>query len=141
MIDLKSWLTAQIPDPTVAGLPFETIMLDLKGDRGVFTTDDFVLDGPVMLITADGEINLAESSMDMRLQAFPLSSFNWLMSKIPVIGSNIAGSAGTVIGATFHAEGPVADPSVTPMPITSVAELVKKLLGLPINVIRPNTIK
>jgi hypothetical protein len=30
---------------------------------------------------------------------------------------------------------------VTPAPITSVAELLKKTLGLPINLIRPDTIK
>jgi len=30
---------------------------------------------------------------------------------------------------------------VTPAPITSVAELLKKTLGLPINLIKPDTIK
>jgi hypothetical protein len=30
---------------------------------------------------------------------------------------------------------------VTPAPITSVAELFKKTLGLPINLIKPDTIK
>ncbi len=141
MIDLKSWLTAKIPDPTVAGLPFDTILFDLRGDRGVFSTDNFILQGSVMEITAEGDINFSESSIDMKLAAFPLSTLNWLLSKIPVIGGNVAGSAGTVVAAYFHASGPVSDPSVSPMPITSVAELVKKTLGLPINVIRPNTIK
>jgi len=35
----------------------------------------------------------------------------------------------------------VRDPSVTPAPVTSIAEIIKKTLGLPINIIRPNTIK
>ncbi len=140
-IDLKSWLTANIPDPTVAGIPFQSILFDLKGDKGVFTTENFLLQGPVMEITADGDVNFSESSIDMKLAAFPLNTFNWLLSKIPLIGGNMAGSAGTVVAAYFHAHGPISDPSVTPMPITSVAEIVKKTLGLPINVIRPNTIK
>jgi hypothetical protein len=37
--------------------------------------------------------------------------------------------------------GPVSNPSIVPSPITSVAEFIKKTLGMPINIIRPNTIK
>ena len=37
--------------------------------------------------------------------------------------------------------GPVSDPTIMPKPITSVAEFVKKTLGMPINIISPNTIK
>lgn len=141
MIDLKSWLTAKIPDPTVAGLPFQNIFFDLKGDHGVFNTEKFLLQGPVMTITADGQLDFSKSTMDMTLAAFPLSTFNWLLSKIPVIGENVASSAGTIVAAYFHAHGPVSDPSVTPMPITSVTEIIKKTLFLPINVIRPNTVQ
>ncbi len=141
LIDLKSWLTARFPDPTVNGLPFDTIFFDLKGDHGAFATERFLLQGPVMDITATGDLDLAQSSMDMRLAAFPLSTFNWVLSKIPIIGSNMADSAGTVVAAYVRAHGPVSDPDVTPMPITSVAELIKKMLFLPINVIRPNTIQ
>jgi hypothetical protein len=141
LIDLKSWLTAKIPDLTVNGLPFDTIFFDLKGDHGAFNTEKFLLQGPVMDITATGQLNLAESSMDMQLAAFPLSTFNWMLSLIPIIGTNMADSAGTVVAAYVHAHGPISDPSVTPMPIASVAEIIKKMLFLPINVIRPNTVQ
>jgi hypothetical protein len=60
---------------------------------------------------------------------------------IPIIGTNMADSAGTVVAAYVHAYGPISDPSVTPMPITSVAEIIKKMLFLPINVIKPNTVQ
>jgi hypothetical protein len=140
MIDLKSWLTAKV-DPTVDGLPFDTVFLDLKGDRGVFATDNFFLQGPVMTITADGDLNFVDNAMDIKVAAFPLSTFNWVLSKIPLIGDNVAGSAGTVVAAYFHAYGPVSDPTVRPMPITSVAEIIKKFLFLPVNVIKPNTVK
>jgi hypothetical protein len=141
LIDLKSWLTARIPDPTVNGLPFDTIFFDLKGDHGDFDIERFLLQGPVMDITATGNLNLAQSSMDMTLAAFPLSTFNWALSKIPIIGNNVADSAGTVVAAYLNAHGPVSDPSVTPMPITSVTEMIKKMLFLPINLIRPNTVQ
>jgi len=46
-----------------------------------------------------------------------------------------------LVAAYFHVKGPVSDPSILPKPITSVANFVKKTLGMPINIIRPNTIK
>ena len=140
MIDLKSWLTAKV-DPTLQGLPFDTIFFDLKGDKGVFDTEDFLLQGPVMDITAEGQLDLVHTTMDMKVAALPLSTFNWVLSKIPVIGENMSGSAGTLVAAYFHAHGPVSDPSVTPMPITSFAEIIKKFFALPVNVVRPNTVK
>jgi hypothetical protein len=141
LIDLKSWLTARFPDPTLNGLPFDTIFFDLKGDHGAFSTEKFLLQGPVMDITATGDLNLAQSTMDMTVAAFPLSTFNWALKMIPIIGTNMADSAGTVVAAYVHAYGPVSDPSVTPMPITSVTEIIKKMLFLPINVIKPNTVQ
>jgi hypothetical protein len=141
MIDLKSWLTANIPNPTISGLPFDTIFADLKGARGVFWTDQFVIQGPVMAITANGSINLAQSTMDMSFALFPFSTVNWLVSKIPVIGTNVSGGTSELLAAYMHVYGPIDNPSIVPMPITSVAEFVKKTLGLPINIIRPNTIK
>ncbi|MGC1677454.1 MAG: AsmA-like C-terminal domain-containing protein [Candidatus Binataceae bacterium] len=141
MIDLKSWLTANIPDPTISGLPFDTILVDLKGARGVFWTDQFVIQGPVMSITADGSLDFAQSTMDMSFGLFPFSTVDWLVSKIPVIGANVAGGTSQVLAAYMHVYGPIDNPSIMPMPIHSVTELVKKTLGLPINIIRPNTIK
>lgn len=141
LIDLKSWLTAKFPDPNINGLPFDTIFFDLKGNQGAFDTEKFLLQGPVMDITATGKLNLAQSTMDMTLAAFPLNTFNWMLSLIPIIGTNMADSAGTVVAAYVNAYGPISDPSVTPMPITSVAEIIKKMLFLPINVIRPNTVQ
>jgi hypothetical protein len=141
LIDLKSWLTARFPDPRVSGLPYDTIFADLKGAKGVFQTEQFVLEGPVMAITATGSINFADSTMDMNFALFPFSTVNWLLSKIPLIGSNVAGGTGELVAAYMHVYGPVDNPSIMPMPIRSVAEFVIKTLGMPINIIRPNTIK
>ncbi len=45
-IDIKNWLSAQIPDPRIAGVPFKTIFTDFKGNGGLFYTDNFALKGP-----------------------------------------------------------------------------------------------
>lgn len=140
-IDLRSWITAKVPDPRTSGLQFRTVAADFKGRGGVFYTDDLVLDGPVIDIVANGNLNLDQSTMDMKIGMIPFNTVNWALSHIPLVGNNVAGSTKSIISAYFNARGPITNPRVTPAPITSVAEIFKKTLGLPINLIKPNTIK
>jgi hypothetical protein len=140
-IDIKRWLTKGLPDPRVVGIPFDKLMADFKGSKGVFNTDNFVLQGPVMDITAKGSLNFSDSSLDMEVGMFPFDTVDWVLNKIPLIGDRIGAGTGKLVAAYFQVRGPIGDPSITPKPITSVAEFVMKTLGMPINLIRPNTIK
>jgi hypothetical protein len=140
-IDIKNWLSAQIPDPRVNGVPFKTIFADFKGSGGLFYTDNFALKGPVMDITASGSIQFGTGTLDMDVGVFPFDTVDWVLNHIPLIGDRLGSGTGKLVAAYFHVKGPVSDPSILPKPITSVAEFVKKTLGVPINIIRPNTIK
>ncbi len=141
LIDLRSWLTANVPDPRTSGLKFRTVTADFKGNDGVFYTDDVFLEGPVIDIVASGNLNVDQSTLDMKVGMIPFNTVNWLLSEVPIVGKNVAGGTKSIISAYFNVRGPISDPSVTPAPITSVAELLKKILGLPINLIKPDTIK
>ncbi|HEY6421228.1 MAG TPA: AsmA-like C-terminal domain-containing protein [Candidatus Binataceae bacterium] len=138
-IDLKNWLTAKIPDPRVAGIPFDSLIADFKGEHGLFYTDDLTLKGPVMDIVAAGSIKVGDAYLDMQVGMFPFNTANWLITNIPLIGERVASSK--LVAAYFQVSGPIGDASITPKPITSVVEFFKRTLGMPINIIRPNTIK
>jgi len=140
-IDIKNWLTANIPDPRSNGIPFDTMMGDFKGKSGEFYTDNFVLKGKVMDITASGVVRFGEGTVDLQVGMFPFDTVDWVLNNIPLIGSRIGAGTGKLVAAYFQVSGPVSDPSITPKPITSVTEFVMKTLGMPINLIRPNTIK
>ncbi len=140
-IDIKNWLSAQIPDPRIAGVPFKTILTDFKGNGGLFYTDNFALKGPVMDITASGSVQFGAGTLDMDVGVFPFDTVDWVLNHIPLIGDRLGAGTGKLVAAYFHVKGPMSDPSILPKPITSVAEFVKKTLGMPINIIRPNTIK
>jgi hypothetical protein len=141
LIDLKTWITAQLPDPRVSGVPFKTLAADFKGRDGDFYTDNLRLDGAVMDIVAHGHVRLHDATVNMSVGLVPFSTVNWLVKKIPLIGGNLASASSGLLAAYFHVYGPFANPSVVPMPITSVAEFVAKTLSLPINTIAPNTIR
>lgn len=141
LIDVKNWLSAQIPDPRINGVPFKTLITDFKGADGLFYTDNFRLQGPVMDITASGSLQFGESTLDMEVGMAPFDTVDWVLNKIPLIGERVGAGTGKLVAAYFQVSGPVGNPSIMPKPITSVAEFVKKFLGMPINIIRPNTIK
>lgn len=140
-IDIKNWLSAQLPDPRISGVPFKTIISDFKGTGGLFYTDNFALRGPVMDITATGSVQFGAGTLDMQVGMAPFDTVDWVLNHIPLIGERMGSGTGKLVAAYFNVRGPVSDPSITPKPITSVAEFVKKTLGVPINIIRPNTIK
>jgi len=140
-IDIKNWLSAQIPDPRINGVPFKTIFTDFKGKGGHFYTNNFALKGPVMDITAEGGVQFGAGTLDMEVGMFPFDTVDWVLNHIPLIGTRIGEGTGKLVAAYFQVSGPVSNPSIVPKPITSVAQFVKKTLGMPINIIRPNTIK
>jgi hypothetical protein len=99
------------------------------------------LHGPVLLISAKGNINFGDDTLNTEVSVVPFQSYNWLLTKIPLVGSHIAGGTNDLVAAYFHVHGPITNPKVAPKPITSVAAFVAKMLSLPINIIRPNTIR
>jgi hypothetical protein len=141
LLDLKNWLTAHFPDPRIAGLPFKKLSGDLAGTKGNFYTNNLRLEGPVMNISAQGEIDLGDGQIDLNLGLFPFDTVNWIVHQIPIVGTNLAQGSKGLVAAYFRVHGPFRDPAITPKPITSVTEFVKKMLGLPINIIAPDTIK
>jgi len=141
LIDLSQWLTARIPDPRVAGLPFDTLRATFAGKNGVFYTNDLLLNGPAMTVSAAGNVNAAQGMLDMQLGLRPFSTVEKVVKEIPILGRGFVSKESSILAAYFRARGPIRDPSVTPAPVTSIAEIIKRTLGLPINVIRPNTIQ
>jgi hypothetical protein len=141
LVDLKSWLTAQIPDPRVSGLPFKKVSGDFKGAKGDFYAENLRLDGPVMDLAASGDVQFGSGQVEMEIGVFPFTTANWIIHQIPIVGDNLAEGSSGLVAAYFHVSGPFKNPAIVPKPITSVTEFVKKMLGLPINIIAPNTIK
>jgi hypothetical protein len=140
LIDLKSWITARFPNPMISGVPFDSLAGSFKGKDGDFYTDNLNLEGPLLSITARGELKLATATMDMRIGLVPFTTVNWIISKIPLMGKDIANSGNGLLAAYFQVRGPVKDPTVIPKPITSVANFVIKSLSLPINIIVPSRV-
>ncbi len=133
-IDLKTWLSAKVPDPRLSGVPFQTLTADFKGRDGDFYSDNLLLRGPVMNISALGHMRLDDGNVDMQVGMVPFKTVNWLMAKVPIIGGGL--SSDHFVAAYFHVTGPLSHPHVVPQPITSVAYFLTNVLKLPLNIIK-----
>ncbi|HVB78794.1 MAG TPA: AsmA-like C-terminal domain-containing protein [Candidatus Binataceae bacterium] len=132
-VNLKTWLSAKVPDPRVNGVPFQTLTADLKGRDGDFYSDNLLLRGPVMNISALGHVRLGDGNVDMQVGMVPFKTVNWLVAKVPIIGSGL--SSNHFVAAYFHVTGPLSNPHVVPQPITSVAYFLTNVLKLPLNIL------
>ena len=141
LVAVSEWLNAEIPDPRVNGVPFRSMTAQFSGERGSFETNNFMLDGPVMKITAAGKVNVNQSTMNMMIGMRPFQLLDTVFNKIPVIGNRLAESQSGIVAGYFHVQGPIGDPSVVPAPITSISHLLIKTLAIPINLLVPETVK
>lgn len=132
-INLETWLSAKVPDPRINGVPFQTLKADFEGRDGDFYSENLLLRGPVMNISALGHILLSNSNVDMEVGMVPFKTVNWLVGRVPIIGSGL--SSNHFVAAYFHVTGPLSNPRVVPQPITSVAHFLKNVLKLPLNII------
>ena len=133
-VDLKTWLSAKVPDPRVNGVPFQTLTADFKGRDGDFYCDNLLLRGPVMNISALGHMRLGDGNVDMQVGMVPFKTVNWLVAKVPLIGGGL--SSDHFVAAYFHVTGPLKNPHVVPQPITSVAYFLTNVLKVPLNIIK-----
>ena len=133
-VDLKTWLSAKVPDPRLNGVPFQTLTADFKGRDGDFYSDDLLLRGPVMNISALGHMRLGDGNVDMQVGMVPFKTVNWLVAKVPLIGGGL--SSDHFVAAYFHVTGPLSNPRVVPQPITSVAYFLTNVLKVPLNIIK-----
>jgi hypothetical protein len=133
-VDLKTWLSARMPDPRVNGVPFQTLSADFKGRDGDFYSSDLLLRGPVMNISALGHMRLSDGHLDMVVGMVPFKTVNWLMAQVPLIGGGL--SAHHFVAAYFHVSGPLDNPRVFPKPITSVAHFLTNVIKVPLNIIK-----
>jgi len=70
-IDIKNWLSAQIPDPRVAGVPFKTIFTDFKGSGRPLLHRQLRAPRSGMDITASGSVQFGAGTLDMEVGMFP----------------------------------------------------------------------
>ena len=123
------------------GLPYRTLDGTFPMDGGVIKTENLSLESPSMRMSAVGEINWNDLTMDTMLALHPFVTLDKIISTIPLAGWIIAGEDASTLTMYYNVDGPLKDPSVEPRTIKSMGKgvlgILRRTLESPAKAIEP----
>ena len=131
------------------GFPFDKMTSNLTIDEGLVTSEDIVVDSPIMKLTAAGTYNLKRDHLDVVTAVSPFGRYSDYMKQIPLFGKIIAGERKGLATALFSVTGSIQGPDVLYMPMTSLTtgfggfaqlalDILKNTFALPVELLNPD---
>jgi len=121
---------------TEEGLQYTKMGASFKVNKGLFTTDNFVLDSPSMLITGKGGINANNQEIDGTITISPLVTIDKTINKIPILRNIVRDRDRGFLYASYDVKGNVEDPDVRLNYINTIGgrtiDTLKNVLTLPV---------
>jgi hypothetical protein len=120
LLNLPSLLSGKV-DFSDRGMPFDCLSAQLHVKDGVAKIDRYLVDSPIMKMTAAGTYDIPNNRVNVVLAASPLGSYHDFLKSIPVFGKLFVGESQELVTAFYEVKGPLEDPKVRALPIRSVA--------------------
>ena len=121
------------------GLPYKTLSGSFTVRDGMISTEDMNLDSASLRMSASGEIDLPNSSINGVLAMHPLVTIDKIVSNIPLAGYIITGRNESTASIYFGVEGPLKEAEVSLLPVKSVEEgvlgILERLIKTPIRLL------
>lgn len=117
------------------GLPYNRISSAIAIQNGMFQTENFIIDSPILKITAAGNYDLPTDQLDLAVAVSPFGSYSQFLKTIPLFGRIIAGDRKGLATAMFTVKGGLEDPDVTYLPVKSFASGLSGLAQLAVDVL------
>jgi len=147
ILNLPAVLQGKI-DLEKEGLQYNRMTATLTIQNGLMKTHNFILDSPVLKISAAGTYDMPTDQLDMVWAVSPFGSYSQFLKSIPLFGRLVAGDRKGLATALFQVKGSIHDPQVTYMPmksfttgLTGVAQLafdlLKNTVMLPVDMLTP----
>lgn len=135
LMDLTRWFSLQLPDLKQKGIRFRSLTADVKVKKGVYLTENLLVDSDDLGITGTGQIDGPNAAVDAVFALRPFPRVNSAVSYIPLIGPGIAGIKDSIMVASFHVKGPLKGPTITPAPLSTLSEFFFGALKIPQKII------
>ncbi|HEX6173812.1 MAG TPA: AsmA-like C-terminal region-containing protein, partial [Candidatus Binatia bacterium] len=135
LLDLSRWFTLQLPDLTKDGIRFRSIAADFKVKKGVYFTQNLVVDSDDLRMTGTGRIDVPKDDIDFLIAVRPFAGIDSAIHHIPLLGRGIAAIKNSFLVASFNIKGPIEEPTITPAPLGTLSEWFWGVLGIPKNAI------
>jgi uncharacterized protein YhdP len=131
LLDLSRWFTLQMPDLGKQGIRFHAVTGDFKVTKGVYTTENLLVDSNDLRMTGGGKIDVPKNEIDFVVAVRPFAGIDTAMNQIPILGRGIAAIKNSFLVASFNIKGKIEDPVITPAPLGTLTEWFWGVLGIP----------
>lgn len=121
------------------GFPFKKVRTNIQIENGIFTSKDFVVNSPIVRMTAAGDYNLVKDDLDVAAAVSPFGPYSKLIQKIPLFGNIFAGERKGIATAMFSVKGNLNSPKVKYLPMESWKTRVNGLAQLAFDILK-NTV-
>lgn len=104
------------------GIEYKRLVGEFTVDNGLFKTDLIRAYGPELGLTAKGEMNFNEFTVDLRGTVVPAYTVNQVLGEIPVLGFLLTGGKGEgFLAVTYRMTGDLRDPDIGVNPLSALA--------------------
>ena len=128
----------KLPNLQREGLAYELATMEGSFQNGKLIIKEVTLDGPVLEMAGQGEIDLAEGKIDLTLLVAPLKTVDRVIKLIPLVRYILAG---TLLSVPVKVSGDLKDPKVTALSPSAIGSellaIMERTLDLPFHVINP----
>jgi len=135
LLDLSRWFTFQLPDLSKQGIRFRAITGDFKVAKGVYSTENLLVDSNDLRMTGFGQIDVAKDELDFVVAVRPFAGIDAAINQIPILGWGIVAIKNSFMVASFNIKGKIEEPTITPAPLGTLSEMFWSVLGIPKNII------
>jgi len=120
---------------TEEGLTYAKMGAAFTAKDGVFTTNNFLIDSPSMLITGNGSINARNNEVNGNVTVSPLVTLDKTIKKIPIIRSILREKRKGFFFVSYNVKGNIEDPDISTNYVSTIGgrtvETLKNILVLP----------
>ena len=139
LLNISQLLKFQLPDMVAGGMPYNEITATLAIKDGMISCNDLYVDSDALNISAVGKMDLVKDELDATIGVKPLQTVDKVVSRIPIVGWILTGKNKSLVTAYFEAKGKLEDPTVTAIPVRSMAkgvfDIFKRVFQLPAKMI------
>jgi uncharacterized protein YhdP len=135
LLDLSRWFTFQLPDLSKQGIRFRAITGDFKVTKGVYSTENLLVDSNDLRMTGFGKIDVPKDELDFVVAVRPFAGIDAAINQIPILGWGIVAIKNSFMVASFNIKGKIEEPTITPAPLGTLSEIFWSVLGIPKNII------
>ena len=137
-ISVNQLIDGTMPDLRRNDFQYKSMTSKLSFRDGIMRIEEGVLKSNAVNIVASGDCSLTEKKLDLDLLISPLTTVDWIIERIPLIGNILQG---TLVAIPVGVKGPVADPRVVPLSPAAVGSrlggILKRTLNTPFRILSP----